>query len=293
MNNFETIEYELEQNPQAEDERTIGVITLDRPQRANALSHQMIVDLEVVLNRIEYEEPRPKVLVLTGKGDDSFCGGGDLITEGEILLSEMETDSGLQGDLKGFAESLFNDEYHVKSQQVLKKFEKLDQPTICAVNGWAVGGGIELVAASDLAVASNNARFSEIASSIGFIPEMGGAWHLPKVVGIRTAMELLLTGRTVDADEALEIGLVNRLTSQDQLMEEAKQLAGTIASRPFHSIAITKKLVRKYLNEGHREAAREDELQQVIDLTKTRTTQKAIRDFLDKKNPLQQNSPQD
>lgn len=191
-------------------ELTDGVarLTVNRPDKLNALNAIVIAELGDAVTRIETDSAVRGVLV-TGAGNKAFVAGAD-ITE----LTE-------QGPSGGRARSLVG-------HQVFRRLEQCGKPVIAAVNGYALGGGCELAMACHLRVASENAKFGQPEVKLGIAPGYGGTVRLPRLIGKARALELLLTGDTIDAEEARKIGLVNRVVPADRLLAEAEGLLRTI-----------------------------------------------------------------
>jgi 2-(1,2-epoxy-1,2-dihydrophenyl)acetyl-CoA isomerase len=200
----------------------ITTITLDRPEKLNAFSGTMREDLLAALRAAETDADC-RVVVITGAGR-AFCAGGD-----------VEYMSGLQkkGDVESFRK-LLN-----AGRDVVLCITAMPKPVIASVNGIAAGAGCNLALACDYRIASDAAKFSESFVKIGIHPDWGGTWFLPRLVGPSQAMELLTTGRMVDADEALAIGMVDRVVSD--LPEQTLTLARAIAQGPPQAIADIKR----------------------------------------------------
>src|SRR6478672_11464074 len=227
MFEFETIDWRVLANPQRPEQHTIGCITLRRPEALNAIDVQMRVELDVLLDQI-HRDDRIRVVIITGEGR-GFSAGGDLRTEaGPLGALDEEHDFGAFGAYKELANYFFNDLRHVVIQRAIRKLEELQAVTIAAINGPAVGIGLELATACDMRYASDKARLGEVAVPAGFVPESGGARNLPKLVGLGRAMEMILTGEIIDAAEAQRIGLVVRVFPHDALMPEVFKIAEKI-----------------------------------------------------------------
>ena len=210
----------------------IVTLTLNAPDERNALSNQSQWD-EIVdaCGRIARDQS-VKVLILTGAGS-AFCAGGN--------VKDMR-------DKKGIAGGTPNDireGYRHGIQRIPLALFNLDVPTIAAVNGAAIGAGCDLACMCDIRIASTKAKFAESFVKLGIIPGDGGAWLLPRVVGMSKAAELTFTGDTIDADEALRIGLVSRVAAPDDLMKEAQALAARIAANPAPALRMAKRLMRE------------------------------------------------
>ncbi len=182
----------------------VAFVTINRPEKLNALNAAVMEELGEVAARI-HKEPGIRGALLTGTGPKAFVAGADI---GELAA---------QGPVDGKARAL-------EGQRVFRSLEQCGKPVIAAVNGFALGGGCELAMACHLRVASEQARFGQPEVKLGIGPGYGGTVRLPRLVGRGRALELLLTGQLIDAQEALRIGLVNRVVPADRLMSESEQL---------------------------------------------------------------------
>jgi len=186
----------------------IARVTINRPDKLNALNATVIAELDDAAARIEREGDIRAVL-LTGAGSKAFVAGADI---GEI---------GSQGAVEGQARAL-------AGQRMMRRLERCGKPVVAAVNGFALGGGCELAMACHLRVASDTARFGQPEVKLGIGPGYGGTVRLPRLIGRGRALELLLTGAMIDAQEAWRIGLVNRVVAGGQLLEESERLLRAI-----------------------------------------------------------------
>jgi enoyl-CoA hydratase len=186
----------------------VATITVNRPEKLNALNAAVIAELGEAVARVR-EEPAIQGAILTGAGPKAFVAGADI---GEIAA---------QGPVDGKARSL-------EGQRVFRSLEGCGKPVIAAVNGFALGGGCELAMACHLRLASEGARFGQPEVKLGIGPGYGGTVRLPRLVGRGRALELLLTGQMIDAQEAFRIGLVNRVVPADRLLAEAEGLLRSI-----------------------------------------------------------------
>jgi enoyl-CoA hydratase len=186
----------------------IAVATINRPDKLNALNTEVIADLGRLVEAVEHDDA-VRALIITGAGPKAFVAGAD--------ISELAAVSGGEG--RQLAE---------RGQAVFRALERLRKPVIAAVNGFALGGGCELAMACHLRLASPNARFGQPEVKLGLIPGYGGTVRLPRLVGRGIALELLLTARTADAEEAARVGLVNRVVEAETLIEAARGMARTI-----------------------------------------------------------------
>ena len=200
------------------------------------------------------------------------------------------------GPYKELAHYFFNDLRHSVLQRCFRKFEDLEAITIAAINGPAVGIGLELCTLCDMRFASDRAKLGEVAVPAGFLPESGGARNLPKLVGVGKALELILTGRIIDATEAERIGLVERVIPHEKLMEESLTFAAQVASNPYLSVRYAKQLVKHYWNTNRTEEGWGRELDAIKEITRTKDCQEGIRAFLGKRKaeyrgPYYDNTP--
>lgn len=191
-------------------ENNIAILTFNRPKAMNALNNALFDELLTAIAEIKNNEDI-KVLILTGAGDKSFIAGAD--------ISELVKMSPLQA--KKFSR---------KGQKAFRELEKLAIPVIAAVNGFALGGGAETALACDFIYASEKALFGVPEITLGLIPGFGGTQRLPRRIGESLAKELLFTGKTVNAEEALAIGIVNKIFPHESLMESTLKTAKKIAS---------------------------------------------------------------
>jgi enoyl-CoA hydratase/carnithine racemase len=189
----------------------VGTLLLNRPERRNAFTLAMIEEWASIV-RAARTDDAVRVFVLTGAGD-AFCSGGDL-----AFLSEAST--ALERKRQLFDQI----------QRVALAMDDFDKPTIAAVNGAAVGAGMDMALMCDMRVAARSARFSEGYINVGLVPGDGGCYYLPRLVGMGRALELLLTGDFVDAVEAERIGLVNRVVEDEALLDETNALARKLAA---------------------------------------------------------------
>ena len=201
-----------------------GIVTINRPDKLNALNGQTISELEDVFHSIK-NNPEIFVVVITGSGEKAFVAGADI---GE--LNKLEVISA-----KDFSE---------KGNRVYRQIETLDKPVIAAVNGFALGGGCELALACHIRIASENAKFGQPEVNLGIIPGYGGTQRLARVVNSARALEMILTGDMVSAEEALRIGLVNKVYPQSDLVTKTLELAAKISSKGQQAIRFALKAVK-------------------------------------------------
>jgi enoyl-CoA hydratase len=279
---YKALQWSVHDNPQNAGEPCIGVITLNRPESLNAVDPLMRLELDALCNEIA-RNSIVKVVIVTGAGR-GFCAGGDLKSEADAL-GAFAGSMGITGPYKEMAEYFFNDLRHKILQSAMRKLEDLPQVTIAAVNGPAVGIGLEMATLCDMRIASENAQFGEVAVPAGFVPESGGSRNLPKLVGIGRAMRLILTGEIIDAREAERLGLVEEVVPHDQLMNAAFALAGKIAKNPYLSVRQAKRLTKMYWNWNRTEEGYRQELEAVLEITRTKDCQEGMRAFVEKRPP--------
>jgi 2-(1,2-epoxy-1,2-dihydrophenyl)acetyl-CoA isomerase len=214
-----------------EREGAVERITLNRPDKLNALTQVMSDELSDAFERLR-EDPGIRAVLLTGAGR-GFCSGQD--------LTEFESSyrAGERPDIEAHLEQT----YH----RLIPIIVDTPQPVVAAVNGVAAGAGVSLAAACDIRVASEEARFTQAFVKIGLVPDSGGTWLLPRVVGYARAVELSMTGDVIDAPAALEIGLVTRVFPADTFAQEAGALAARLAAMPTRALTATKRLMRDAL----------------------------------------------
>lgn len=187
----------------------IATILLNRPEAANAFSVQMLYDLHEALHDVKYD-PNVRVVIITGSGEKVFCAGADLKERATMNPQQVKRTVSL-------IRSNVND------------VEELPQPVICALNGSAFGGGLELALACDIRLAAHDARMGLTETSLAIIPGAGGTQRLPRIIGRGKAKELIYTARRIDAFEAERIGLVEHTVPKEELLDKALELASEIA----------------------------------------------------------------
>ena len=207
---------------------SVVTITLNRPDKLNAMTGVMSDELLDVFTSVR-DDDDARCIVVTGAGR-GFCAGQDL-TEFESAYRA--------GDRPDIREHL-EQSYH----RLIPVVVATPKPVIAAVNGVAAGAGVSLAAACDIRIAAEKARFTQAFVKIGLIPDSGGTWLLPRIIGYARALELSITGEVIDVETALQIGLVNRVVSGDALEEEVSGLAARLAAMPTAAIGETKSLLR-------------------------------------------------
>jgi 3-hydroxypropionyl-coenzyme A dehydratase len=216
---------------QIEPQGDICLIRINRPEALNAMNADVIAELSRSIDIVGFDDSI-KVVIITGSGEKSFCAGADIAYM--VNIDPMKAEK-----------------YASSAQSVLNKIEKLDKPVIAAVNGFALGGGCELTMVCDIRIASSNARMGQPEVTIGIPPGWGGTQRLVKLVGPAKAKELIFTGKMISAQEAYEIGLVNKVVSldnQDQLPPEVDDKSDPKKEKE-RAAEIAKILNRKLINE--------------------------------------------
>lgn len=215
-----------------EQEGHIVTLTLNRHETRNAISEDEMVDaIEAACARIN-ADPSVRVAIITGAGS-AFSSGGN--------VKDMRDKAGMFG---GTATEI-RDGYRKGIQRIPLAVSRLEVPIIAAVNGPAIGAGCDLTMMCDMRIASERALFAESFVKVGLIPGDGGAWFLPRVVGLSRANEMAFTGEPVDAQTALDWGMVSRVVAPEELMTAANDLARRIAANPPTALRMTKKLIQE------------------------------------------------
>ncbi len=206
-----------------EDLDRVAILTINRPDKLNALSEQVRVEMMAELEEIESNDAIGAV-VITGAGEKSFIAGADI------------------GEFEG--RQPFDQREAMRSPRVFDVMANYPKPVIAMINGFCLGGGCELALSCDLRIASDNARFGQPEIKLGLIPGGGGTQRLPRQVGIGHAMRLILSGDMIGAAEAREIGLIEMVTTPEELREKTLEIAGKIAAMSPLTLKIAKEAVR-------------------------------------------------
>lgn len=241
------------------------VLTMNRPERLNAISAPMLAALAGELQRANVD-PEVRVVVLTGAGR-GFCAGLDLKDFGGL---------GIGGD---GAYRLFDLQ---NSPPVV--LHRMDKPVIAAINGPAAGYGMDLALGCDIRLAAESAKLGAVFVRRGVLPESGGCWYLPRLIGWARAAEVAFLGDVIDAPRALELGLVNRVVPDDRLMEEAMAWARRIAANAPLSVQATKRMMRLGLDETF-EATVDHTFLQLLPLFRTKDFEEGVRAFAERREP--------
>jgi enoyl-CoA hydratase/carnithine racemase len=249
----------------------VALLTLNEPSTRNALSGPVIDGLIDFLETAN-EDDGLGCIVLTGSGE-GFCSGGNV----------KEMYEGGHAMFAGTPREM-QDGYRRNIQRIPALFHALDVPAIAAVNGPAMGAGLDLACMCDIRLAAENAKFAESFLRVGLISGDGGAWYLPRVVGMAKAMELALTCRMLDAAEAEKWGIVTHVVPSDELVEAALDMARKIAAFPIRSARLNKRLIRQSFELGLTDSLELAAAYQAI-VQNTADQKEAVAAFVEKRKP--------
>lgn len=241
----------------------VGLITINRPQVRNALNFETWEYLTAAFAKLE-ADPEIRVIVVTGAGDKAFVAGADL-----NALKERSAVATFYGELPA----------------ALAKVEKSKKPLIAAINGFALGGGLELALACDIRIASDNAKFGQTEINVGIIPGYGGTQRLPRLVGLSLAKEMIFTGKIIGSAEAEKIGLVSRVVPAAELMNTVMALANDIAEKSPLIIQIAKQAINYGVDSNLQTALQLELLSQSL-VFATDDHSEGIAAFLEKRPPV-------
>lgn len=253
--NFDTIQFEQQDY--------IGILSLNQPKAMNALNARLIEELTAAIEMIA-EDDSVRVLIITG-GEKVFAAGGDI----KAML-----DCDPQGAKA----------YVAPIHKVFKMIEELPKPTIAAINGFALGGGVELALVCDLRIAADNSKFGFPEINLGIFPAAGGSQRLPRLIGLSRAKELMFTGDTIDAGQALQIGLVNQVVPAAEVMDAALKLATKLSKKSPLTMAVLKASLHSMLNSGQNTGL-EMELEKLCFLFASHDQKEGMQAFVEKRKP--------
>ncbi len=251
-----------------EAERGIVVVTLNRPEQLNAFTTEMYHNFCNILDSLNKDDS-VKAIIITGAGR-GFCSGSDV---SKRLRGHLE---------KTLEESRFERLKQVGS--MVLDMDEFDKPIIAAINGVAAGAGLSVALASHIRLASEKARFGAVWVNVGLIPDLGATYYLPRIVGLDKAFDLSLTGRIIDAKEALEIGLVTKVVPHGELIPEAKKLAAKIATGPAVAVELIVRGLKRSLNNDLRTQLDYESYAQNV-CRCTHDHKEGVRAFLEKRKP--------
>ena len=257
---YETIQLEMR--------GSICLLTLNRPDRLNALTVQVAREFNAAVS--EARERGARVIVLTGSGR-AFCAGGD--------LREMQEIAGREGRVEAF----FDEPLRILNESILL-IRQTPVPFIAAVNGVASGGGCNLALACDLVIAAESAKFNQAFVKIGLVPDCGGTFMLPRLIGLKRATELMFTGDLITAAQAAEMGMINSVTTDGELMSQVMAMAEKLAQAPTAAIGQIKKLLEASAVNDYGSQL-DNERQAQIESGKTKDFTEGVAAFLEKRPP--------
>jgi len=236
-------------------------ITLNRPDKLNSIDSKTMKRLFETIDEVE-DDPNVRCVVIKGSGR-AFSAGADVDELMKLTPEEAE-------------------ELSRKGHETMMKISSMPKPVIAAINGYALGGGCELASACDIRIASEKAKFGQPEIKLGIIPGWGGTQLLTRLIGVGRAMELILTGRIIDAEEAYRMGLVNKVVPHDRLEEEVSELAKTLASGAPIAMAEAKRLVNLG---GSLEVGLDEEAEAFGRLFATEDSREGFKAFKEKRTP--------
>ncbi len=244
-----------------EKKGSIDIVTLNRPQALNALNSEVLSDLDSYVSSVSKET---RIVILTGAGEKAFVAGADIK---EISTLNKSTAK----------------EFALKGQSVFRKFEKLPQVVIGAINGFALGGGLELALSCDFLFCSSNARFGLPEVSLGLIPGFGGTQRLSRYIGLPKAREMVFSGKHYSAQEAVSVGLVNQVF-ETGLLEETLKFSESILSKSPLGISHAKRALNRGFDVGLDEGL-SIEAQEFADLFGSKDQLEGVAAFIEKRTP--------
>jgi enoyl-CoA hydratase len=242
-----------------------AIITINRPTSLNALNATVLSEISAAIDELE-RDTSVRAVIITGAGDKAFVAGADIGELSALASAEAATEKARAGHI------------------VTRKIEQSRLPVIMAINGFALGGGLELAMAGDIRIAAATAKVGQPEVNLGIIGGFGGTQRLPRLVGQGMASYLLLTGEMIGADEAKQANLIEKVVPADQLMTEAKRIAAVIASKAPLAIAATKTAIHKGLEMDLREAL-ELEASSFGRIAVTNDAREGTKAFLEKRPP--------
>ncbi|HLJ38941.1 MAG TPA: enoyl-CoA hydratase/isomerase family protein [Steroidobacteraceae bacterium] len=250
---------------QVETHGAVALVRLNRPEHSNTLNLQMAMDLLAAAMTCA-RNPTVRAVVITGAGEH-FCFGGDLRA---VPSRELSLDDHIR-------------ELTTYLHAAISHFVRMDAPVVAAVNGTAAGAGVGLVAMADLALAAHGSRFNLAYTGVGLSPDAGTSFLLPRIVGLKRAMELLLLNRTLSAEEALSWGLVNEVVADERLLERSLELAERLARGPATAYGATKRLIAHSLGAFESQMVLESET--IAAQAASADAVEGVAAFLDKRKP--------
>jgi len=257
---FETLLYEVRDG--------VALVTLNRPDRMNTLGGTMKPDLNAVFTELARNDPAVRAVVLTGSGDRAFCAGADIKERASSQLPLPE--------------------YHMRQKathELFRAIETFEKPVIAAINGVALGGGLEMALCADIRIAASHAKLGLPEARIGALPAAGGTQRLPRLVGTGWAKQLMFTCDHITAEQALRIGLVTEVTPLDGLLAAAMSMAARIAANAPLSVRFIKQAIDRGMQVGI-EAGLEYERYAAAIVVSSEDRREGMRAFVEKRKPV-------
>lgn len=276
-NNFETIKFELKENG-------IGILTLNRPEKLNAISFQMEEELHNILDELSTNLDC-RVIILKAEGR-VFSAGTD-INEGLILNSKKIPEGYEKFYYLDVAEPLKRKIYHQwRITKLIMKLREIPKPIIALIQGSAAGGGLGFLLASDIRIAAPDAKFIVASINIGLTgADTGSSYFLPRLIGMSKAAEIMYTGKSVDADEALKIGLISRIVANENLLESGIELAEEMLTKSPLGLRLTKKAINLSLDSPSLNTIIQFENSSIVLAFSSKDVREASAAFFGKKKP--------
>ncbi|MGV4415042.1 enoyl-CoA hydratase/isomerase family protein [Chryseobacterium sp. T1] len=244
-----------------EEKENISILTINRPQSLNALNALTLKEIHLALNQLK-ENKKVKAIIITGSGEKSFVAGADIkeFIDSDVNAAKLLSQTG--------------------QKEVFDYIENFNKPVIAAINGFALGGGLELAMACHIRYASNNAKLGLPEVTLGLIPGYGGTQRLPQLVGKGIANEMIFSAKMISAEKAKEIGLVNEVFSLQELLPKTEELANQIAKNSPMAIERAIKVINIKNNNGF-----EEEIQHFSELFGLADKQEGVNAFIEKRKP--------
>jgi len=256
-----------------ETDGAIATVTLDRPDRLNALSTGMLESFSRAVQAAD-ADTNIRVIILTGAGR-GFCAGLD--------LKDLAAGTGIGAVANNGGGGALAQRFDLNNSPPVV-LHNTDKPVICAINGPAAGYGMDLALGADIRIASTTAKLAAVFTRRGILPESGGAWLLPRLVGWPRAAEICFRAQTLGAEEALELGLVNHVVEHDELMPAARKMAEEIAANAPLAVQATKRMMRLGMDETF-EASVHHVFLQLLPLFGTKDFMEGVQAFIQKREP--------
>lgn len=240
-------------------------ITLNRPDKFNSFNREMALALQAALDNAATDSAI-RAVYLTGEGK-AFCAGQD--------LAEVVDPNGVG------LEKIVTEHYN----PIIEKIRNIEKPVICAVNGVAAGAGANIALACDIVIAANSVAFIQAFSKIGLIPDSGGTFFLPRLIGFGKASALMMLGDKISASDAEKMGMIYKVIEDDKLQEDALTIAKTLANLPTRAIGLTKRLLNQSINNTLEQQLISEGIEQ-INASKTYDYNEGVKAFLEKRKPV-------